>query len=115
LLLYQNMVIEESGAFAEAVAHLEQYSDQIYDKLTLLETKGKLYLQLKQFDKAEKVYHELLKRNQENTLYYFKLLEAKQLTDVDQILELFKKFQEEFPRALAPQRLPLNYATGTYG
>ena len=34
------MVIQESGALREAVAHLEQYQEQILDKLSILETLG---------------------------------------------------------------------------
>lgn len=110
LLLYQNMVIQESGYLREAVAHLEQYENQILDKLSILETLGKLYLSLQRYSRAEEVYHELMKRNPENTIYYCKILEAKQLTDVDDIVDMFEAYQKQFPRALAPRRLPLKYA-----
>jgi len=40
LLLYQNMVIRESGKLQVALEHLERYEAQIVDKLTLQETKG---------------------------------------------------------------------------
>jgi len=43
LLLYQNMVIQESGALKEALEHLNRYSDQICDKLSIKETLGKLH------------------------------------------------------------------------
>jgi len=39
-LLYQNMVIRESGKLQVALEHLERYEAQIVDKLTLQETKG---------------------------------------------------------------------------
>lgn len=110
LLLYQNMVIQESGALKEAVAHLEQYQDQILDKLSILETLGTLYLDLQRFDRAESVYSELIKRNPENTMYFSKYLQAKQLTDVDEIVDIFEMFQRQFPRAHASKRLSLNYA-----
>ncbi len=41
LLLYQNLVIQESGDTSGALAHLEQYKDQICDKGNFLETKGR--------------------------------------------------------------------------
>ncbi|XP_063227902.1 N-alpha-acetyltransferase 15, NatA auxiliary subunit [Bacillus rossius redtenbacheri] len=112
LLLYQNMVIQESGALKDALDHLELHSDQICDKLSVMETCGTLYLAMRMFADAERVYRELLLRNPENVLYYRKLLEAQQLTAVEQRLELFQRYQELFPRALAPRRLHLNYATG---
>lgn len=34
------MVIQESGNLRDAVAHLEQYQEQILDKLSILETLG---------------------------------------------------------------------------
>lgn len=71
-----------------------------------------MYLELQRWGRAEEVFNELTKRNPENTLYYKKLIEAKQLTDVDDIVDLFESYQKQFPRALAPRRLPLNYAVG---
>lgn len=40
LLLYQNMVIQESGEYEQALKHLDKYSDQICDKVTVKETYG---------------------------------------------------------------------------
>lgn len=112
LLLYQNMVIQESGNLKDAVSHLEQYQEQILDKLSILETLGKLYLDLQRYTRAEDVFFELIKRNPENTLYFNKFLEAKQLTDVNEIVDIFENFQKQFPRAHAPRRLSLNHAIG---
>ena len=72
-----------------------------------------MYLDLQRYSRAEEVYNELIKRNPENTLYYKKMIESKQLCDVDDIVDLFEFYQKQFPRALAPRRLPLNYAVGT--
>ena len=44
LLLYQNMVIRESGDTAGALEHLEKYRDQICDKPFWLETKASLLI-----------------------------------------------------------------------
>lgn len=112
LLLYQNMVIQESGALKEALDHLTRYSDQICDKLSIKETLGKLNLELMRYKEAELLYRELLMRNPENTMYYAKLQEALQLSTSSEKLKMFTEFQELFPRALAPRRLPLNFATG---
>nr|CAD7258042.1 unnamed protein product [Timema shepardi] len=185
LLLYQNMVIQESGALEEALTHLDQHSEQICDKLSIMETwgetlrcpqhcklyrhcrvlchgtattrretgiwcaimftltkhipprwpyglrrysrrntcpeannlsrsSGKLYLQLKRYEDAERVYKELLLRNPENTLYYDKLQQAQQLSSTDDKLSMFTLYQELFPRAQAPRRLPLNFASGQW-
>lgn len=73
---------------------------------------GKLYLQLKRNKEAKRVYEELLERNPENTFYYSQLLEACQLSWCSDKVELFRHYQEKFPKALAPRRLPLNFTSG---
>lgn len=112
LLLYQNLVIQESGGANEALKHLESSQDQILDKLTLKENLGELYLKLKQFDNAAKIYKELVARNPENTIYYNKLIEAKNLSDPHEIVSFYVECAENYPRAMPPRRLPLNYAVG---
>lgn len=112
LLLYQNLVIQESGDLQKALDHLQKNADQIVDKLTWKENLGSLHLQLKQFSDATRIYEELIRRNPENTIYYKKLIEAKQLTNANDIVNFYLDYSEKFPRAMPPRRLPLNYATG---
>ncbi|XP_071862759.1 N-alpha-acetyltransferase 15/16 [Bombus fervidus] len=112
LLLYQNMVIQESGECEQALKHLDKYSDQICDKVTVKETYGKLRLQLKQYAEAAQVYKELLNINPENTTYYARLAEAERHTKPEETLAMLQRYEELFPRALAPRRLQLNYALG---
>lgn len=40
LLLYQNLVIQESGDHSQALNHLDKYRDKIVDKITVQETYG---------------------------------------------------------------------------
>ena len=87
-------------------------SKQFHIYINIFILVGKLYLELERYKDAEKVYKELLLRNPENTHYYFRLQEAQQLKTPEEILSMFKEYQEMFPRALAPRRLPLNYAGG---
>lgn len=112
LLLYQNMVIKESGDLKQALAHLEANQDQIVDKLTLKESLGDLNLELQQYDKAAKYYEDLIRRNPENTLYYKKLIEAKQLKEPADIVKFYAECEKKYPRAMPTRRLPLNYVTG---
>ena len=42
LLLYQNMVLRESGQLNEALKYIEEYDQLICDKLSLKEIKGML-------------------------------------------------------------------------
>jgi peptide alpha-N-acetyltransferase len=44
LLMYQNMILAESGKAAAALTHLELNESDICDELSILEMKGTLYL-----------------------------------------------------------------------
>lgn len=50
--------------------------------------------------------------NPENVSYYMKLIESLRLTEPEGILKKLEHYEHLFPRALAPQRLQLNYASG---
>ena len=50
--------------------------------------------------------------NPENTSYYKKLSEAEQHKTPDDTLKMLEHYETVFPRALAPRRLQLNYASG---
>ncbi|KAL1509166.1 hypothetical protein ABEB36_003946 [Hypothenemus hampei] len=112
LLLYQNMVIQESGDLKQALKHLETFSDQIVDKLTLKENLADLNLKLENWERSEQLYEELIQRNPENTIYYEKMIEAKRLTKDSDIVEFYSNYDIKFPRAMPPKRLSLNYASG---
>lgn len=47
LLLYQNMVLAESGQYERALHHLQKFQSQISDKLSVKETTGEYYLKLR--------------------------------------------------------------------
>lgn len=49
LLLYQNMVLAESGQYERALQHLHKFSSQILDKLAIKENSAEYYLKLKRF------------------------------------------------------------------
>ena len=113
LLLYQNMVIRESGNEEEALKHLEEYEWAICDKISMKEIKGPLLLSLKRNKEAEGLYMELLKRNPENHEYYKQLEAAREAVTPEARLAIYTEYQEKFPRAQAPKRLPLNFLSGT--
>lgn len=112
LLLYQNMLIQESGDSEQALKHLDKNIELICDKVTVKETYGKLRLELGLYAEAAQVYKELLDINPENTTYYDRLAEAQRHTCPDETLQMLKLYEDMFPRALAPRRLQLNYAVG---
>lgn len=104
--------MQESGDFEKALKHVEEFESQIVDKLAVKEITGDLCLKLGNFDKAANIYESLIKRNPENTLYYAKFMESRRVTKPDSIVELYRQFQSDYPRAICPRRLPLNVANG---
>lgn len=66
LLLYQNMVVQESGDIEGALKHLDRYEHHIFDRLAVEETYGELHLKLKN-QQAVNYFSSLIKRNPENT------------------------------------------------
>merc|ERR1719427_651979 len=112
LLMYQNMVIRESGNMEAALRHLEEYESAICDKISLKEIKGKYLLSLGRLSEAETLYMELLKRNPENHDYYRQLEVARAAESPEAKLAIYTEYQEKFPRAQAPKRLPLNFLSG---
>ena len=113
LLMYQNMVIRESGNMEAALRHLEEYESAICDKISLKEIKGKYLLSLGRLAEAETLYMELLKRNPENHDYYRQLEVARAAESPEAKLAIYTEYQEKFPRAQAPKRLPLNFLSGS--
>ena len=95
LLLYQNMVLREAGTTEQALEHLNTYHENICDKVTLQELRGELYMKLNRLLEAEDVYRQLINRNPENRLYYFKLEEALQLNSVDGKLKLYEELHQK--------------------
>lgn len=49
LLLYQNLVLAESGQHDRALKHLDKFHHQILDKLAIMETKGEFTLKLNRY------------------------------------------------------------------
>jgi len=112
LLMYQNMVIRESGDIDAALSHLELYEQAICDKISFKETRGRYLLQLGRLKDANDVFVDLLKRNPENHEYYKQLEIAREANTSDEKLAIYVEYQEKFPRAQAPKRLPLNFLDG---
>jgi len=111
-LLYQNQVIQESGDLEKALKHLEDHQTQILDKAVVKETFGELCLRLKRYDAAVPYFMDLIRRNPDNSKYFHKYLEARQLTDPTEIVAFYKELAVEFPSSLCVRRLPLDVAQG---
>lgn len=112
LLLYQNMVIQESGDLKEALNHLIECQEQICDRLSVEETFAQLYIELNRLEEAEVVIRNLLKRNPENTMYYSLLNKALNIKTEEDKFNVLNDLIKAECKALAPKRLLLNYVEG---
>lgn len=112
LLLYQDMVLRESGQLNEALKHIELYEDQICDKLAVLETKAELCLQLNRLSEAAKLYKDLIHRNPENWAYCEGLEKSVKPETVETRLQIYLDLQEKYPRSQMLKRMPLNFVSG---
>ena len=117
------MVLQEAGNTEQALEHLDTYQHQICDKVALLETRAKFYMdiqkdkgtkeeQKKLQSKAAEIYKGLIKRNPENHDYYTKLADAMDAQSEESQLAIYADYRTMFPKAQAPQRLPMNVANG---
>lgn len=119
LLLYQAMIMLEAGKENAALEHLIQSSNEIVDKISLLEMKAQLHLKLGQYEDAAECSWSLIDRNQENRLYLELLAQANTalvsgITDAN--TETTKKTYESviarYPQSRLSRRLILNYCSG---
>ena len=118
------MVLQEAGNTEQALDHLDTYQHQICDKVTLLETRAKYYMQIQKTTdseeskklqtKAADIYKGLIKRNPENHAYYTKLAESMDVKTEESQLAMYAEYRKMFPKAQAPQRLPMNFAQGKW-
>nr|CAH8854066.1 unnamed protein product [Trichobilharzia regenti] len=119
LLLYQAMVMLEAGKEEAALEHLESSSNQIVDKISLLEMKTEILLKLGRFQEAADCSWELIGRNQESQTYCELLSRANTALatgNTKENSELTKKTYEaiisRYPQSRLSRRLILNYCSG---
>jgi len=79
ILLYRNMIIEESGQFQDALKHLDESKPMIVDLLACQEKRADLLLKLERWEEAKAEYHSLLEINSENYDYLNGYLRAHSL------------------------------------
>nr|CDJ90610.1 Tetratricopeptide TPR2 and Tetratricopeptide TPR-3 and Serine threonine protein kinase-related domain containing protein [Haemonchus contortus] len=115
LVLYQNMILCEAGLLEEALSKLEENATVIVDKVTYMERRGAILMDLGRMDEAEKVYRQLIDRNPENIGYYDKLeicLGLGEGAPVSERVSMYDSFAERYKRAAAPRRQPLYLLEG---
>lgn len=116
LVLYQNMILRESGQIQLALTKLEENAAFIYDKLTYMEIRADLLYQLDRQESAERVYRMLIARNPESKKYYEQLNKCLGITNKDEDrekeLSVLDGLSSTYPRASLPRHLALLRAEG---
>lgn len=121
MLLYHNLVIEESGDYQKALDHLEGISRTTCDNRAIREKRAIFLSELGKNDEAESAWRNLVHENPECHAYFVGLQRAKGLsldsgssdsTTEAKLMALYDELAAKYPRSNAVQRLPLKYATG---
>ncbi|VDP29528.1 unnamed protein product [Heligmosomoides polygyrus] len=101
------MILRAAGQLEEALAKLEEKSAVTVDKVTYMERKGAVLMELNRMEAAEKVFRQLDDRNPENTAYYDNLelcLGLGKGAPVADRTATYDSIAERHKRAAAPRR-----------
>jgi len=119
MLLFKNLIMEESGDLEGALKHLEEFEDKIVDKKSLLEAKARILVNLNRKEEGEKIYRQLFERNSNNDSYLKNIFKCNNVNlenpsdeDVKKIIEINKELLEKYPKSLILKRTPLIYLKG---
>uniref|UniRef100_A0A0A9XFE3 N-alpha-acetyltransferase 15, NatA auxiliary subunit n=1 Tax=Lygus hesperus TaxID=30085 RepID=A0A0A9XFE3_LYGHE len=112
LLLYQNHLIRLTGDVGQALAHLLENRSRIVDTLSTEESLMHMYVQTGQYQEALSIVQTLLNKNPNNLDYYNNLFTALKLKNDSSKADILETLLTNYPDALTPKLLFLQYATG---
>ncbi|KAK9721134.1 hypothetical protein K7432_003662, partial [Basidiobolus ranarum] len=119
MVLYKNMIIEESGDIEKALEHLKEIEEDVADRRSLQEKRAQFYLQLERLEEAEKAYRDLIQENSDCRAYIDGLLACKgykkdnlSSDEKTQALELIQELVGTYPRSNLLKRYPLSLVDG---
>lgn len=87
VMLYKNMILEESGQFKQALEHLDDVADQLVDRTAVLEAKARLYTALGADGSAITTLNRLMDSNPDNRDYQHALLSCVLRQTVPSVME----------------------------
>ncbi|KAF6213598.1 hypothetical protein GE061_011319 [Apolygus lucorum] len=112
LLLYHNNLIQESGDIGQALTHLLENRHRIFDTTSTDESLMRMYVQTGQYQEALSIVQNLLEKNPNNLDYYNHLFTSLRLKSETSKADILETILTEFPDAITPKLLFLQYATG---
>ena len=122
MLLYKNMIIQESNDLDKALQHLDEIEGKVVDELSLATARANLMLAVGKFDRAKQCFSALLEYNADSAEYHTGLqcahcqVKSKPETWSDeQTRELVSLYDNMFahqPKAYTAQRIVLDFLKG---
>lgn len=111
--MYHVKILEELARYTEALTFLDTNSKSrvIVDKTAIMETRARLLSKLES-DEAEHAWRVLIDHNPDSTDYYEGYIASQKIILHDAVLALLKDISSQIPKANAPRRLALVYASG---
>ncbi|KAJ3174921.1 hypothetical protein HDU87_006587 [Geranomyces variabilis] len=118
MLMYKNLLIEESGDFQKALTHLDEIRGKVVDKRAWKEAKARHLLSLNKLAQAEVEYRQLLDQNADCHGYLEGLLKARGLAgelqgvELEKAQRLMNELGLKYPRSHVIKRTPLKFNKG---
>ncbi|KAI9596121.1 NMDA receptor-regulated protein 1-domain-containing protein [Syncephalis fuscata] len=120
LLLYRNMIIEESGDLEGALKDLDTIQSRVCDVVLVLEKRASILKKLNRTDEARSMYRKLIRENPDHRGYIEGYLACRGISldavnddeKLRNVVEIFDDLIDSYPRSNLLKRLPLNYLHG---
>ncbi|KAH6586115.1 hypothetical protein BASA50_009605 [Batrachochytrium salamandrivorans] len=119
MMLYKNMIIEESGDYTRALEHLDSIRGKVLQVREWREAKARILLKGEKLAEAQVEYTRLISENPDSLVYLEGYRKARGLGGdnadrafIDRVLRMYRELGEKYPRSHVIQRLPLNFVSG---
>ncbi|PKC16224.1 N-terminal acetyltransferase A, auxiliary subunit [Rhizophagus irregularis] len=116
MLLYHNLIIEESGKFDKALEHLESIENDICDRRSWKEKRAFFLLKLERYQEAKIAYEDLIADNPDCYDYYNGLLLASQINtnelsseQREKVIEICQEMATKYPKSNLLKLLPIEH------
>jgi peptide alpha-N-acetyltransferase len=114
-VMYKAKIMFDDKKYEEALAYLAEHEVQICDERALRQMQANLLVEMNELSRAEALYRRMLDENRENHNLYAGLERCLGMTDATpeaDRLAVYTEYRTKFPKAHAPQLLPLFFTTG---
>lgn len=127
VLLYKNLILEETGDYPRALKHLEEVENELVDREEVTQRKADYYFALGKFEDSARMYRSLVKGNPENWNFHSGLLVALKIIPkqaslwsyheltpekTKEVTCLYDELRSLFPRASAVKLIPMSFISG---